>query len=160
LIIQSRVIVFLALTLLIAWQPVAGQGLPGRSVSWQRVRDLKPGTTVEVMLKNGMSTKGRISSVSDNALSLDDDSRKLDFNRSEISRIDIFKHKVGEDTGKGMRIGYKITAPIRRIGGATCNERASCVLSDVVVVVAIVAFVPAGTAGGLIAGHDRFWSMK
>lgn len=152
-IIQRKVIGLLPLLLLIAWQPVAARRLPGRSVSWQRVRDLKPGTDVEVMLKNGMTVKGEVSSASDNALSLDDNSKKRDIDRSEISRINEFKHKVRADAWKGARIGFKISAPLRKFFGAGgCSDRVSCVLLGFATAVSVVVFVPAGTAGGLTVG--------
>jgi hypothetical protein len=149
----QRKAIGLLVGLLLAWEPAAAQGLARRSLAWEQLQALKPGTGVAVQLKNGMTVKGKLSSVSDNALSLGENRNKRDIDRSDIARIDQFRRRVGRDTWKGTRIGYKITAPFRHVLGNGCTgDRLGCFIVGAAALAVIVVVIPVGTVGGLTVG--------
>ena len=154
MILQRILIGFGLATLLLAARPGIAEGRAQQAQRWEQVRALKPRSRIAVELKSGKTLEGHLSSVSDNTLTLEKDKKKRDIERTDIRTVHHVRRRIGRTTLRGMLIGYRITAPFRRVlsgNGRTGSGLASAILTGAALAV-IAVVIPAGAAGGVTVG--------
>ena len=94
----------------------------GTSVStndWSSLRTVASGSKLEIKLKNGKSVKGKLSSVSDNALSLSVSNKPVDLNRQDV--LSVYQVS-GKSARKPTLIGLGVGAGAGAVIGAAGND--------------------------------------
>ena len=121
--------------------------------SWEGLKAIPPGDEVSVRLRNGQKLKGRLTSVSDTALTLADGNRTTDVTRADALRV----HRVVSKSAKraalmglgiGAGAGLGGTAIFAHTGGRGGE-------ADLYGLVFIVAGAGAGSLIGYIIGSRK-----
>ena len=124
---------------------------------WSALKAVESGSNLVVKLKNGKTVKGKLSGVSDNALSL-----SVSGNPTDLSRDDILKvHQIGgKSATKATLIGLGVGAGTGAALGAAAGDSGGFIFIKKSEAAAALSIVGAGVgalAGFLIgkSGHKR-----
>jgi len=112
---KSSIVVAFALMAMLARPQLAfAQVTTGPIIgSWERLKAIPPGDEVAVRLRNGQTLKGRLVSVSDTALTIEQGANTTDVTRGDALRV----HRVISKSAKrSTLIGLGIGAGIGMIG--------------------------------------------
>lgn len=155
---SKRIPIFLILVTSLLWPSATlAQGTAPSTRDWSAIRAMEPGNKLVVKLKSGKSINGKMSSVSDTALSL-----SVSGNLTEISRTDIQKvyRVTGKSGTKATLIGLGVGAGAGAAIGAAAGDSGGFVFIKKSEAAAALSIVGAGVgalSGFLISkgGHKR-----
>ena len=125
---RGTTIVSLLLTATLIYSPLAMAQKSGASGDWSAVQDLPAGDEVVIILKDGKSVKGKVSSVTSDELNLTRKNKGETVRRESISQVYDLKRKAekgkyaaigtGIGAGAGLGIGVARKAPPGEYGDA------------------------------------------
>ena len=147
---KSTIAIALALTALVATpQVMFGQITPTPITgSWNGLKAIPPGDELAVVLRNGQTIKGRLTSVSDTALTIARGKQTTNASRDDVLRI----HRViSKSAARATLIGLAIGAGIGGVAGGVSDARGGGESGEYGLGVLIVGTVGAGV--GAVAGY-------
>lgn len=151
----NRLIVFFIAATLLSNPPSLSARQKNADSAWSAVQALQPGTTVSVKDRAGKSTRGRLVTVTDQALTLIDKKGTVAVDRQSIARVAIDNGRsVGKSTligaGVGAGAGASVGGVIIAAFGGGEDETGPAVM-----VVSTALGAVAGTAAGALGGLFR-----
>ncbi|MFY9607331.1 MAG: hypothetical protein WAU45_01790 [Blastocatellia bacterium] len=161
--VKPLLVFFLAATLLSNSPSLSARQKNGDS-TWSAVQALQPGTTVTVKDKARKSTRGRLVTVTDLALTLIDKKGTVAVDRQSIAKVVIDNGRsVGRSTligaGIGAGAGASVGAVIIAAFGGGEDETGPAVMA-VSTALGAVAGTAAGALGGLFRHREVVYESK
>jgi small nuclear ribonucleoprotein (snRNP)-like protein len=149
---QFATSIILLTTILLSTMTVAAQG----SVSdWSRLNSVAAGTKLSVKLKNGKTVDGKLSSVSDSALSLTVKNAPLELKREEVLTIhEVIKKSATKATLIGLGIGAGAGAALGVAADASKNDGSFETIDNAVAAGVTVLGAGVGALAGFFIGRS------
>ena len=145
--------IILVTALLTASINVAAQG---NLNDWSRLSGLTSGGKVSVKLKDGKTVNGKVSSVSDAALSLTVKNKPLDLKREDVLSVEqVVKKSATKSTLIGLAVGTGTGALIGVAADASNNDDGFEKIDNVGAGVVTVIGALAGTVTGFLVGRGH-----
>lgn len=108
----------LAASLLLS-SAASAQDTPAATGDWSGLKTVTPGSKLAVKLKSGKTVKGKLSGISDTALSLSVGDKTVDFNRDDVHRV----HRVGgQKAAQATLIGAGVGAGMGVVAGVAGGD--------------------------------------
>jgi len=123
---------------------------------WSRLSSLTTGSKVSVKLKDGKSVEGKVSGVSDAALSLTVKNKPLDLKREDVLSVQqVVKKSATKSTLIGLAVGTGTGALIGGIADASVNDGGFEKIDNVAAGAVTVIGAVAGTVTGFLIGRGH-----
>jgi hypothetical protein len=145
--------VILVSTLIAASINVAAQG---NLNDWSRLSSLTAGSKVSVKLKDGKTVEGKVTSVSDAALSLTVKNKPTDLKRDDVLSVQqVIKKSATKSTLIGLAVGTGTGALIGGVADASANDGGFEKIDNVAAGAITVIGAVAGTVTGFLIGRGH-----
>jgi hypothetical protein len=118
---KVAIVVAFALMAMMARPQIMFAQAPGAPIrgSWEGIKAVPPGDEVAVRLRNGQTLKGRLVSVSDTALAIEDGANTTDVTRGDALRV----HRViSKSSKRATMIGLGIGVAVGLIGSVVAAK--------------------------------------
>jgi len=145
--------IILATTLLIGSIDVTAQATLN---DWSRLGSLKAGSKLSVKVKDGKTVEGKLSNVSDAALSLTVKNKAVDLKRDEVLSVQqLVKKSATKSTLIGLAVGTGAGGLIGGIADASNNDGGFEKIDNVAAGAVTVIGAVAGTVTGFLIGRGH-----